>query len=187
MSDGLIQNCYFAGTTTLCGGGIGGKGTIKDVGTAKNCYYTAGMDDFAMTPKPTRENVAKKTADELKANGVDWLNTDTPDTGYKWTVDVNTTGGLPIITLDDGSQTAPLVDKTSLQSTIESAQGYTESKYTVESWNSMKAALTEALKVFNNNDATQEEVDSAKTELETTLVGLVKIRITKPVEVPEEA
>ncbi|MDD6882062.1 MAG: NPXTG-anchored protein [Firmicutes bacterium] len=187
MSDGLIQNCYFAGTTTLCGGGIGGKGTIKDVGTAKNCYYTAGMDDFAMTPKPTRENVAKKTADELKANGVDWLNTDKPDTGYKWTVDVNTNGGLPILTLDDGSQTAPLVDKTSLQSTIESAQGYTESKYTVESWNSMKAALTNALIVFNNNDATQEEVDSAKTELETTLVGLVKIRITKPVEVPEEA
>lgn len=187
MSDGLIQNCYFAGTTTLCGGGIGGKGTIKDVGTAKNCYYTAGLDDFAMTPKPTRENVAKKTADELKTNGVDWLNTDKPDTGYKWTADANTNGGLPVLYQDDESEPTPSVDKTALESAITSAQGYTESKYTAESWAAVQAALENAVTIFDDSDATQEEVNAAKEALATAISGLVKIRITEPVGVPEDA
>lgn len=192
MSGGLVQNCYFAGTTTLCGGGIGGKGVTKDVGTVKNCYYTAGMDDFAMTPKPARINLEKKKSDELKTDGANLLNTEKPDTGYKWSTDANRNDGLPILIVDNGGQPenppVQTVDRTDLQAMITKAQGYTDStKYTKDSWDAMQRALEDAILVNENTDAKQKEVDSAKTELETAIDHLVKIRITEPVEVPDNA
>ncbi|MBR0161142.1 MAG: FIVAR domain-containing protein, partial [Oscillospiraceae bacterium] len=65
------------------------------------------------------------------------------------------------------------VDKTELQAAITAAQALTETDYTAESWAAMQTALTAANEVFENADATQAEVDAAKTALNSAVDALV--------------
>lgn len=63
-------------------------------------------------------------------------------------------------------------DKEELQSAIQAAQAETESLYTPESWSNMQTALTTAINVNKDANATQDAVDEAKTSLRTALANL---------------
>lgn len=69
-------------------------------------------------------------------------------------------------------QEAKPVDKATLNTAIESAKTKIEGDYTPESWSKLAAALKSAEEVNANTDATQSEVDKAKSELNSTLSGL---------------
>ena len=68
----------------------------------------------------------------------------------------------------------PVINKTDLQAAVDAvnAANYEESKYTPESWAALQAALTAANEVLANENATQEEVDAAKTALEDAASAL---------------
>lgn len=68
----------------------------------------------------------------------------------------------------------------SLKSTISSAAKMNSSDYTTESYAKLKEALDAANKVLSNANATQEEIDAAKTALEEAMQGLVKKEEEKP-------
>ena len=65
------------------------------------------------------------------------------------------------------------VDKTSLEAALKAANGLDESKFTVDSWKTFKQVVDEAQTVYDNADATQEEVDAAVVKLEEAQKTLV--------------
>lgn len=69
----------------------------------------------------------------------------------------------------------PTINKEDLQAAVEAvtAEGYEQSKYTAESWAVLQAALTTANEALANENATQEEVDAAKTNLDAAVAALV--------------
>ncbi len=67
------------------------------------------------------------------------------------------------------------VNKTELNNVIASTEKLKEADYTPESWKAFRLALDLANAVNVNADATQEEVDAAKAELEKAVQGLVKV------------
>ena len=70
-------------------------------------------------------------------------------------------------------------DKTALSAAVAAAEALNESDYTVDSWTVLADALTQAKALIAKEDATQEEVDAAVTELNTAIETLVR----KPIEV----
>ena len=72
---------------------------------------------------------------------------------------------------------------------IASTEKLKEADYTPESWKAFRLALDLANAVNVNADATQEEVDAAKAELEKAVQGLVKVSTgseQKPAQKPAE-
>jgi len=67
------------------------------------------------------------------------------------------------------------VDKTALLAKIEYAQGLNEEDYTEESWANLVAALQDALAVYEDENATQEEVDAALAALIAAINALVPV------------
>ncbi|HHV46844.1 MAG TPA: hypothetical protein GXX53_08145 [Tissierellia bacterium] len=65
------------------------------------------------------------------------------------------------------------MDKTALLEKIEYAQGLNEEDYTEESWANLVAALQDALAVYEDEEATQEEVDTALAALIAAIEALV--------------
>ena len=65
------------------------------------------------------------------------------------------------------------MDKTALLEKIEYAQGLNEEDYTEESWANLVAALQDALAVYEDEEATQEEVDAALAALIAAINALV--------------
>lgn len=65
-------------------------------------------------------------------------------------------------------------DKTNLGALIEKANSAEEEKYTTVSYNALQTAIPLAKTVFNNEEATQSEVDAATTALQEKVDGLVK-------------
>ncbi|MBS6115648.1 LamG-like jellyroll fold domain-containing protein [Thomasclavelia spiroformis] len=63
-------------------------------------------------------------------------------------------------------------DKSLLEELINQANGLNSANYTKASYGAMKTALEEAKVVFDNLNATQEEVDNAKATLEKAINGL---------------
>ena len=57
--------------------------------------------------------------------------------------------------------------------------------YTAESYAALQAAVAEAKDVYNNENATQEEVDAAVTSVQTAMDNLVAVDGT-PAETPTE-
>lgn len=63
-------------------------------------------------------------------------------------------------------------DKSNLQEAIQNAQGVAESLYTADSYATFKAAYDEAINVYNNEEATRRNVESATTALQNAYEGL---------------
>lgn len=68
------------------------------------------------------------------------------------------------------------VDKSRLEETIAAAEALNEADYTAESFAPIKEALAAAEQVMADEDATQNEVDNARTALETAMAGRVGIK-----------
>ncbi|WP_195987476.1 LamG-like jellyroll fold domain-containing protein [Clostridium sp. D53t1_180928_C8] len=69
----------------------------------------------------------------------------------------------------------PIVDKSGLQSVINKANNLSKDNYTEESWRVFEKALNLANSVNENSDATETEVNEAKTNLETAISNLTVI------------
>ena len=82
----------------------------------------------------------------------------------------------------------PETDKTALDAEIKTAQGLSKGDYTEETWKIFEQALSEALKVQQNPDAVQSEIDACLENLRKARLGLIKAgEETKPEETtPEE-
>ena len=63
-------------------------------------------------------------------------------------------------------------DKTELQSLVDSTAELVEGNYTEESWSALQDALVEANAVLENENAVQEEIDEAYTNLQAAIEGL---------------
>lgn len=63
-------------------------------------------------------------------------------------------------------------DKGELEALINEANSYVEKDYTSASWTAFKEALEAANTVMNNENAMQEEVDAAYTDLQTAIDNL---------------
>ena len=73
---------------------------------------------------------------------------------------------------------SPAVDKTKLNSTINSAKKYKKDNYTAATWKTFSTALSAAKKVASNKDAAQRQVDDANSKLQKAIKALVKLRVT---------
>ena len=71
-------------------------------------------------------------------------------------------------------------DKAALENKLNEAAGLDESSYT-DGWEELQAALKEAQEVFDDPDATQDEVDEQIGKIDAAIQGLVE----KPAEVPD--
>ncbi len=69
-----------------------------------------------------------------------------------------------------------------LEAAIDSAKGMKADDYTEESFSALSKVLAEAEKVLNNPNATQEEIDKARNELEAAIQGLIKKEETPAVD-----
>lgn len=67
-----------------------------------------------------------------------------------------------------------LPDKTQLEALIKQATNYKESKYTTVSYNELKTAIEATQIVYDNINATQNEIDAAATTLSAAIDALVK-------------
>ena len=92
-----------------------------------------------------------------------------------------TGGGEAIITvnakdsngavLSSDSYTLEVVDKTVLAAKIADVQGLVESTYTAGTWAALQTALSAAVAVNSNSDATQPEVVAALDNLQSAITG----------------
>ena len=64
------------------------------------------------------------------------------------------------------------VDKSELEALIKEAEEYKEEDFTAESWQALTDALEAAKEVMNDKDASQEEVDEARDNLQAAINGL---------------
>ena len=81
-------------------------------------------------------------------------------------------------------------DKTALAEAIKKTEALDENEYTAESWAKLEEALKAAQTVFDDEDATQEEVDAATAALNQAIAALVKAEVpeatvTDPDTVPK--
>ncbi len=76
-------------------------------------------------------------------------------------------------------------DKSILEDVLAEAGKVDANAYTAESYAALQAAVAEAKDVYNNENATQEEVDAAVTSVQTAMDNLVAVDGT-PAETPTE-
>ncbi|WP_069988619.1 glycosyl hydrolase [Massilioclostridium coli] len=76
-------------------------------------------------------------------------------------------------------------DKSILEEVLAEASEVDANAYTAESYAALQAAVAEASDVYNNENATQEEVDAAVTSVQTAMDNLVAVDGT-PAETPTE-
>ena len=76
-------------------------------------------------------------------------------------------------------------DKSILEEVLAEASEVDANAYTAESYAALQAAVAEASDVYNNENATQEEVDAAVTSVQTAIDNLVAVDGT-PAETPTE-
>ena len=74
---------------------------------------------------------------------------------------------------DEEPEPTPTVDKTKLESAVKAAESLEESRFTSTSWSEFAATLQAAKSVYDNADATQEDVDGAVSKLEDAQKALV--------------
>ena len=77
-----------------------------------------------------------------------------------------------------------LPDKSLLEDLINQVEGLNGANYTKASFDGLTKALDEAKVVFENPDATQEEVDNAKDVLAKALAGLQTVTTDNTVKTP---
>lgn len=137
--------------------GVGG--TCSPGGTQK--VAANGTYVLTITPAPNFE------LDELLDNGDD----KTLDvSGNKYTL-TNVTADHTIVV---AFKTVGGADKTKLRASIAYANSLEQSAYTPETWGALETAATAASSVNGNQSATQGEVDTATTNLNKAIAGLVE-------------
>ena len=67
-----------------------------------------------------------------------------------------------------------LADKEALYAALETYSGYSQNDYTPATWTAFYTAYTEATNVYNNVEATQDDVDAALNALESAAAELVE-------------
>ena len=67
------------------------------------------------------------------------------------------------------------VDRTELNAAITQAESRNQSNYTSTSWTIMQTALAEAIEVYENEDATQLEINEARDNLTSSIIALVRV------------
>ena len=77
------------------------------------------------------------------------------------------------IKFEGGEVNPPIADKSELEAVINRVSELNEADYTGESWSALQEALNNANTVFNNTEATQEDIDLAKSELQRAIDELV--------------
>ena len=77
-----------------------------------------------------------------------------------------------------------LPDKSLLEDLINKAEGLNSANYTKASFDGLTKALNEAKVVFENPNATQEQVDNAKAVLEKAIAGLQTVTTDNTVKTP---
>ncbi len=92
------------------------------------------------------------------------------------------TGGEKIIFVLVDKNKLPEVDKTTLIATIQEAQTFDKAIYTEETYSILENALSEAVRVAENADATQDVVDNAERVLRAAIDGLVVKEIPAQVD-----
>lgn len=92
------------------------------------------------------------------------------------------TGGEKIIFVLVDKNKLPEVDKTTLIATIQEAQTFDKAIYTEETYSILENALSEAVNVSENADATQDVVDNAERVLRAAIDGLVVKEIPAQVD-----
>ena len=90
-------------------------------------------------------------------------------------------GGRLSVTIKPAGGEPSGPDKTALNSAIGAAKALYADNYTEETWAAVTSALEAAEAVYAKKDATQEEIDAAKTALEAAVAGLEE----KPEEPPQ--
>lgn len=76
-----------------------------------------------------------------------------------------------------------VVNKDELRAKINEAEAKNAQEFTEDSFNNLKTKLNEAKKILNKADAKQAEVNTAKTNLENAIKGLVKKQTPAPKQV----
>jgi flagellar basal body-associated protein FliL len=79
-------------------------------------------------------------------------------------------------------QQTPVVDKTELEKAISSVGTLVQADYTTDSWQVVQNALQIATDTDSKSDATQSEVDRAKTVLNNAILNLEKAADQVPIE-----
>ncbi len=74
----------------------------------------------------------------------------------------------------------PTVDKSKLEAALKAAAGLDKSKYTADAWNEFQKAVADAQKVYDDPNATQEDVDAQVTALADAQKVLASHPATKP-------
>lgn len=98
---------------------------------------------------------------------------DKGDGAYQYEVDAAAAAVRAAI---DGLQEAVVtVDKTALKEALDKYAGYNSKDYTEASWAAYQEAYDAAIKVYNNENATQEQVDNSLTALNNAANGLKKV------------
>ncbi len=94
-----------------------------------------------------------------------------------------TAGGGWVANLDwfEIDQVVETVDKSELQALYEEYKDVENEDYTEASWQSFETALANAKAMLEKEDASQEEIDEAMTELENAIDGLEKIVVTNKI------
>ena len=178
VAGGTIRNSYFAGSITpeFAGGGIAGGGST---GTVLNNVYTVCDVPVSMDKGLVKENNAGPDEADIKTTAaLDYLNVDAPDTGFTWA----SYGDNPVL----ASKDAPVVvNKTALEAAIDKAGKLNESDYTAETWEALVAARTAAQEVYDNDAATQQQVNDAANALTDAQSKLEKPKPTQAVKPSE--
>ena len=170
-------------------------GTLKEAMAALTAKVTTPdvtIESIAVTKKPAKTEYI--VGDELNVNGLEVTATLSDGTTKVLESDAYTLSGFSsdkpgektvTVTLKaDKEKTATFtvkvnalpageVNKTALESAINGASALKESDYTVATWKAFKAALNKAIAVFNDANATQEEVNQAKADLDKAKNALV--------------
>ncbi|WP_297672438.1 FIVAR domain-containing protein, partial [Thomasclavelia sp.] len=75
-------------------------------------------------------------------------------------------------------------DKTALKAFIDKVSGLEAAKYTEATWTTFNDALTAAASVYEDENATQVEVDNAKAELEKVMADLQTVTVDNTIKAP---
>ena len=173
-NEGIVENCFNVGTgarKTSMSTKIGGiEGGDRSRGTIINSYSITGegyptlLSAAGTTPAGTM-----LTAAEMQTNAFVLL------LGDAFNV---VEGGFPVLAGQGGTPATVPVDKTALGEAItaiaepEDGNFPLEEDYTAESWAPFETAVLAAVSVYQDDDATQAEVDAALANLIAALDAL---------------
>ena len=175
------------------------SGDEKKVTEASKALIDAMEALEEKVPVVVNKEVLKETIDQVKAlNSKDYTAESWSDLESALTVaeyiynDENATDDEvadAVKTLTDAlhalEEVVPVVvDKTELKEQIDRAKALNSKDYTAESWSNLKNALTVAEYVYNNANATENEVVGVTTALNKAIEDLEKVS-SEPVESPK--